>query len=64
VRPGHILLRQNEEPEGRRSFCLFPDGRFYVTKNGKATLTTFGLVRLLKDNIPGKEQYWVTLDPG
>ena len=38
-------------------------GRFYVTKNGKATLTTFGLVRLLKENIPGNEQYWVTLDP-
>ncbi|WP_042293172.1 pesticin C-terminus-like muramidase [Citrobacter sedlakii] len=38
-------------------------GRFYVTKNGKAILTTFGLVRLLKNNIPGKEQYWVTLDP-
>ncbi|HDT5145229.1 TPA: hypothetical protein QHS21_001260 [Klebsiella michiganensis] len=38
-------------------------GRFYVTKNGKATLTTFGLVRLLKENIPGKVQYWVTLDP-
>lgn len=38
-------------------------GRFYVTKNGKATLTTFGLVRLLKGNIPGNEQYWVTLDP-
>lgn len=38
-------------------------GRFYVTKSGKATLTTFGLVRLLKGNIPGNEQYWVTLDP-
>ena len=38
-------------------------GRFYVTKNGNATLTTFGLVRLLKDSVPGKEQYWVTLDP-
>ncbi|EPC5231982.1 pesticin C-terminus-like muramidase [Klebsiella quasipneumoniae] len=38
-------------------------GRFYVTKNGNATLTTFGLVRLLKENVPGKEQYWVTLDP-
>ncbi|HFK5623156.1 TPA: hypothetical protein ACG0DO_000388, partial [Enterobacter cloacae] len=38
-------------------------GRFYVTKKGKTTLTTFGLVRLLKNNIPGKEQYWVTLDP-
>lgn len=38
-------------------------GRFYVTKNGKATLTTFGLVRLLQENIPGNEQYWVTLDP-
>lgn len=38
-------------------------GHFYVTKNGKATLTTFGLVHLLKENIPGKEQYWVTLDP-
>ncbi|WP_226858894.1 hypothetical protein [Enterobacter cloacae complex sp. P30BA] len=38
-------------------------GRFYVTKNGKATLIIFGLVRLLKDNVPGKEQYWVTLDP-
>ncbi|WP_240494336.1 hypothetical protein [Pantoea sp. 1.19] len=38
-------------------------GRFYVAKNGKATLTTFGLVRLLQENIPGHEQYWVTLDP-
>ncbi|WP_281075697.1 pesticin C-terminus-like muramidase [Klebsiella quasivariicola] len=38
-------------------------GRFYVTKNGNAALTTFGLVRLLKDSVPGKEQYWVTLDP-
>ncbi len=38
-------------------------GRFYVTKNGNATLTTFGLVRLLQENIPGNEQYWVTLDP-
>jgi len=38
-------------------------GRFYVKKNGKATLTTFGLVRLLKDKVPGNEQYWVTLDP-
>ncbi|MDP1293415.1 hypothetical protein Q6296_26615, partial [Klebsiella variicola] len=38
-------------------------GHFYVTKNGNATLTTFGLVRLLKDSVPGKEQYWVTLDP-
>ena len=38
-------------------------GRFYVTKKGKTTLTTFGLVRLLKNNIPGKKQYWVTLDP-
>lgn len=38
-------------------------GRFYVTKKGKTTLTTFGLVRLLKNNIPGNEQYWVTLDP-
>ena len=38
-------------------------GRFYVTKNGKASLTSFGLVRLLKGNIPGNEQYWVTLDP-
>ncbi|WP_461237908.1 hypothetical protein [Klebsiella michiganensis] len=32
-------------------------------KNGSTILTTCGLVRLLKDNIPGKEQYWVTLDP-
>ena len=38
-------------------------GRFYVTQNGIATLTTFGLVRLLKDDVQGKEQYWVTLDP-
>ncbi|MEI9818097.1 hypothetical protein [Enterobacter hormaechei] len=38
-------------------------GRFYVKRNGQTTLTTFGLVRLLKDNVPGKEQYWVTLDP-
>lgn len=38
-------------------------GRFYVMKNGNATLTTFGLVRLLKGNIPGDEQHWVTLDP-
>lgn len=38
-------------------------GRFYITKNGKTTLTTFGLVRLLKENIPGDEQYWVTLEP-
>lgn len=37
-------------------------GRFYVTKNGKATLTTFALVRLLNENTPGNEQYWVTLD--
>ncbi|ENY9091423.1 hypothetical protein ACF1VC_000548, partial [Klebsiella michiganensis] len=38
-------------------------GRFYIMKNGNTILTTCGLVRLLKDNIPGKEQYWVTLDP-
>lgn len=38
-------------------------GRFYVTKNGKSTLTTFGLVRLLTEERPGNEQYWVTLDP-
>lgn len=38
-------------------------GRFYVMKNGNATPATFGLVRVLKDNVPGKEQYWVTLDP-
>ncbi|WP_243428348.1 hypothetical protein [Leclercia adecarboxylata] len=37
--------------------------RFYVTGKGKATLTTFGLVRLLKGNIPQTEQYWVTLAP-
>ncbi|EJF4143906.1 pesticin C-terminus-like muramidase [Salmonella enterica] len=38
-------------------------GRFYVTKNNEATLTTFGLVRLLKGETAGNEQYWVTLDP-
>ncbi|MCT9846358.1 hypothetical protein N7563_20050 [Leclercia adecarboxylata ATCC 23216 = NBRC 102595] len=42
-------------------------GRFYVSSKGAskedAILTTFGLVRLLKEGIPGKEQYWVTLDP-
>ena len=39
-------------------------GRFYVTSTSKekATLTTFGLVRLLKENKPEDEQYWVTLD--
>ncbi|WP_243428349.1 EF-hand domain-containing protein [Leclercia adecarboxylata] len=37
--------------------------RFYVTDKGKVTLTTFGLVRLLKGNIPQTEQYWVTLAP-
>ncbi|WP_227432887.1 hypothetical protein [Salmonella enterica] len=38
-------------------------GRFYVTKHNEATLTTFGLVHLLKGETAGNEQYWVTLDP-
>ncbi len=38
-------------------------GRFYVTRKGTATLTTFGLVRVLAGNTPGNEPYWVTLDP-
>ncbi|MCE1948304.1 EF-hand domain-containing protein [Enterobacter hormaechei] len=38
-------------------------GRFYVIKNHEAILTTFGLVRLLKGEAAGNEQYWVTLDP-
>ncbi|WNY84610.1 hypothetical protein NNQ28_09740 [Cronobacter dublinensis] len=37
-------------------------GRFVVTKAGKATLTTFGLARLLNGDVPGQTQYWVTLD--
>lgn len=37
-------------------------GRFVVTKAGKATLTTFGLARLLNGDVPGQAQYWVTLD--
>lgn len=44
-------------------FVSFRTGRFYVRKSGKTTLTTFGLVRLLKGNIQENEQYWVTLDP-
>ncbi|EAT2186796.1 chitinase, partial [Salmonella enterica] len=38
-------------------------GRFYVIKNGEATLTTFGLVRQLEGETAGNKQYWVTLDP-
>ncbi|MGS3392903.1 chitinase [Citrobacter freundii complex sp. CFNIH9] len=39
-------------------------GRFYVTKrSGEATLTTFGLVRVVKDGKMEEKQYWVTLDP-
>lgn len=38
-------------------------GRFYLHKNGKSELKTFGLARLLKAGKPGKEQFWVTLDP-
>ncbi|MGK0738109.1 hypothetical protein ACSFCX_14950 [Yokenella regensburgei] len=38
-------------------------GRFYVTSKGRASLTTFGLVRILKDDQAGEKQYWVTLDP-
>src|SRR5690606_6066809 len=53
---------QKSLKEGDR-FVSSRTGRFYVTRNGKTTLTTFGLVRLLKGNIPGQEQYWVTLDP-
>ncbi|ENR4362582.1 hypothetical protein ACEVFK_004619, partial [Salmonella enterica] len=37
-------------------------GRFYVIKNGEATLTTFGLVRQLEGETAGNKQYWVTLD--
>lgn len=33
------------------------------TNNGYLTLTTFGLIRLLKENIAGNEQYWVKLHP-
>ncbi|HIA4031631.1 TPA: chitinase [Escherichia coli] len=38
-------------------------GRFYITKNNQTYLMTFGLVRLLKGETTGNEQYWVTLDP-
>ncbi|QLY59673.1 peptidoglycan DD-metalloendopeptidase family protein [Citrobacter freundii] len=39
-------------------------GRFYVTKrSGEATLTTFGLVRVVKDGKMEEKQHWVTLDP-
>lgn len=44
-------------------FVSSRSGRFYVTKDGQATLMTFGLVRLLKGETTGNEQYWVTLDP-
>ncbi|EOE6915943.1 hypothetical protein ACT7BJ_003482 [Cronobacter turicensis] len=43
-------------------FVVSRTGRFYVTTKGKATLTTFGLARLLNGDVPGAKQYWVTLD--
>ncbi|EPR9139525.1 glycoside hydrolase family 19 protein [Cronobacter sakazakii] len=43
-------------------FVVSRTGRFYLTTKGKATLTTFGLARLLNGDVPGAEQYWVTLD--
>ncbi|ELD3314784.1 glycoside hydrolase family protein [Enterobacter hormaechei] len=55
--------KANKSLKAGDRFVSSRTGRFYVTRNGQTTLTTFGLVRLLKDNVPGKEQYWVTLDP-
>ncbi|ELY5851456.1 hypothetical protein SNN74_004241 [Cronobacter turicensis] len=43
-------------------FLVSRTGRFYITTKGKATLATFGLARLLNGDVPGAEQYWVTLD--
>ncbi|EOE6915945.1 hypothetical protein ACT7BJ_003484 [Cronobacter turicensis] len=43
-------------------FVVSRTGRFYITTKGKVTLTTFGLARLLNGDVPGAEQYWVTLD--
>ncbi|HCM1917596.1 TPA: hypothetical protein N3A33_003579 [Salmonella enterica subsp. salamae serovar 28:r:e,n,z15] len=34
-----------------------------MTKNDEAALTSFGIVRLLKDGKTGGKPYWVTLDP-
>jgi len=55
--------KTNKSLKAGDRFVSSRTGRFYVKRNGQTTLTTFGLVRLLKDNVPGKEQYWVTLDP-
>ncbi|EOI5729514.1 hypothetical protein ACMS09_002987 [Cronobacter malonaticus] len=43
-------------------FVVSRTGRFYVKNQGQSTLTTFGLARLLNGDVPGAEQYWVTLD--
>ncbi|EOL9002362.1 hypothetical protein ACM915_000055 [Cronobacter turicensis] len=43
-------------------FLVSRTGRFYITTKGKATLATFRLARLLNGDVPGAEQYWVTLD--
>lgn len=56
-------VKTNKSLKAGDRFVSSRTGRFYVTKNGKAILTSFGLVRLLKENTPGDEQYWVTLDP-
>ncbi len=54
---------KTKKPEGRRSFCLLPDGAFLCHEERKRNPDNLWLVRLLKENVPGKEQYWVMLDP-
>ncbi|WP_201023816.1 glycoside hydrolase family 24 protein [Type-D symbiont of Plautia stali] len=55
-------VRSKVVNEGDR-FVVSRTGRFYVTRNNKPTLLTFGLSRLLKEGKASDEQYWITLDP-